>query len=172
MRLRYLLPVLALAGLAVLFAVGLRNDPREVPSPLIGKPAPAFDLALLDGSARLSADSLRGQPLLVNFWASWCPPCLVEHPLLMRLAREGVQIVGLDYKDDAAAARAWLTRHGNPYLTVATDPEGQAGLDWGVYGVPETFVLDAAGTIVYKHIGPLTDEAWRERIQPLLAGAR
>lgn len=172
MRLRYLLPVLLLGGLTVLFAVGLRNDPREVPSPLIGKPAPAFDLAVLDGSARLTTENLRGQPLLVNFWASWCPPCLVEHPLLMRLAREGVQIVGLDYKDTDAAARTWLARHGNPYRTVATDPLGQAGLDWGVYGVPETFVLDAAGTIVYKHIGPLTETAWRDRIQPLLAGTR
>jgi len=171
MRLRYLAPVFLLAGLAVLFAVGLRNDPREVPSPLIGKPAPAFDLARIGSEQRLQLADLKGRPVLVNFWASWCAGCQVEHPVLMRLAREGVEIIGIDYKDTDADGLTWLARHGNPFRTLAADPHGQAGLDWGVYGVPETFVLDADGTIVFKQIGPLTEEAWHERIQPLMRGA-
>ncbi len=170
MRLRYLLPVLLLAGLAVLFAVGLRNDPREVPSPLIGKPAPAFDLARIGSEQRLRLADLKGRPVLVNFWASWCAGCQVEHPMLMRLAREGVEIIGIDYKDTDADGLNWLARHGNPFRTLAADPLGQVGLDWGVYGVPETFVLDAEGTIVFKQIGPLTETAWREQIQPLMRG--
>jgi cytochrome c biogenesis protein CcmG/thiol:disulfide interchange protein DsbE len=172
MRLGYLVPVLLLAGLTVLFWIGLQNDPREVPSPLIGKPAPAFDLERLDDAGRLAPAQLQGRPVLVNFWASWCAGCQVEHPLLMQLAQQGVEIVGIDYKDADDAARAWLGRHGNPYRLIATDPQGRMGLDWGVYGVPETFVLDAQGTIVHKHIGPLTEAAWRERIAPLMAGAR
>ncbi len=171
MKLRFLLPVLIMAALAALLLFGLHNDPREVPSPLIGKPAPAFDLARLDDEGRLGVQDLRGRPLLVNFWASWCAGCQVEHPFLMELSRRGIEIVGLDYKDTDDAGRAWLARHGNPYRIIAADPEGQAGLDWGVYGVPETFVLDAQGVIVYKHIGPLTEAAWREHIAPLLAGA-
>lgn len=170
MRLRYLWPVLLLGGLVVLFWFGLQNDPREVPSPLIGKPAPAFDLARLDQEGRLTNAQLAGRPVLVNFWASWCAGCQVEHPLLMQLSLQGVEIVGFDYKDTDEAGRAWLARHGNPYRLIAADPQGQAGLDWGVYGVPETFVVDAQGTIVYKHIGPLTEGAWRERIAPLMAG--
>lgn len=171
MRLSYLVPVILLAGLAVLFAVGLRNDPREVPSPLIGKPAPAFDLARLDSDQRLQLADLKGRAVLVNFWASWCAGCQVEHPMLMRLAREGVEIVGIDYKDTDTDGLTWLSRHGNPFRLLAADPQGQVGLDWGVYGVPETFVLDANGVIVFKQIGPLTEAAWRERIQPLMRGA-
>jgi cytochrome c biogenesis protein CcmG/thiol:disulfide interchange protein DsbE len=171
MKLSFLLPVLILAALAGLLLFGLNNDPREVPSPLIGKAAPAFELARLDQSGPLTLEDLRGRPLLVNFWASWCAGCQVEHPFLMELSRRGIEIVGLDYKDTDAAGLAWLARHGNPYRIIAADPVGQAGLDWGVYGVPETFVLDAQGVIIYKHIGPLTDAAWRERIAPLLAGA-
>lgn len=168
MRLHYLLPVLLLAGLTLLFWKGLQNDPREVPSPLIGKPAPAFDLARLDGEGRLTNETLLGRPLLVNFWASWCAGCQIEHPFLMQLAQQGVEIIGFDYKDTDAAGSAWLARHGNPYRQIAVDPQGQAGLDWGVYGVPETYVLDAAGTIVYKQIGPMTEQAWRERVAPAL----
>ncbi len=171
MKLRFLLPVLILAALAGLLLFGLHNDPREVPSPLIGKSAPAFELARLDQPGSLTLENLRGRPLLVNFWASWCAGCQVEHPFLMELSRRGIEIVGLDYKDTDEAGLAWLARHGNPYRIIAADPVGQAGLDWGVYGVPETFVLDAQGVIIYKHIGPLTDSAWREHIAPLLAGA-
>jgi cytochrome c biogenesis protein CcmG/thiol:disulfide interchange protein DsbE len=169
MRLRYLLPAALLIGLVVLFAAGLRHDPREVPSPLIGKPAPAFSLAVLGEPSRtLTAADLRGRPVLVNFFASWCAACEVEQDYLMQLAAQGVEIVGVDYKDTDADAQRWLARHGNPYRTIVSDPQGMAGLDWGVYGAPETFVLDAAGTIVYKQIGPLDDTAWRTRIAPLI----
>jgi cytochrome c biogenesis protein CcmG/thiol:disulfide interchange protein DsbE len=169
MRLRYLLPALLLIGLVVLFAVGLHRNPREVPSPLIGKPAPAFSLAVLGEASRtMTVADLKGRPVLVNFFASWCAACEVEHPYLTQLAAQGVEIIGVDYKDSDDDVRRWLTRHGNPYRTVITDPQGVAGLDWGVYGAPETFVLDAAGTIVYKQIGPLDDAAWRTRIAPLI----
>ncbi len=171
MKLRYLVPAAVLAALIVLFAAGLRLDPREVPSPLIGKPAPALSLAVLGGDPAqpYTSAELRGRPVLVNFFASWCAACVLEHPFLMRLAAQGAEIVGVDYKDTDADGAAWLARHGNPYRTVVTDPQGAAGLDWGVYGAPETFVLDVAGTIVHKQIGPITEAAWDERIAPLIA---
>jgi len=170
---RYLIPVVVLAALVVLFAFGLQHDPREVPSPLIGKPAPAFNLKLLDDGTSYSNADLKGRPVLVNFFASWCEGCQVEHPVLLKLAREfNVEIIGMDYKDKPEDVTNWLARHGSPYRKVVMDEEGTAGLDWGVYGVPETFVLDAAGTIVYKQIGPMTEQAWREKIAPLMAGAK
>lgn len=167
MKARFLVPAAALAALVVLFAVGLTRDPSKIPSPLIGKAAPAFDLPMLEGG-RLDLDSLRGQVVLVNFWASWCTPCLEEHPLLMELARSGVKIVGMNYKNDAQAARQWLARHGNPFSVIAQDQDGRVGLDWGVYGVPETFVVDASGVIRHKHVGPLTRAAWEADLAPLL----
>lgn len=167
MKARFAIPAAVLAGLVVLFAVGLTRDPSKIPSPLIGKPAPAFDLPTPEGE-RLALAALRGQPVLVNFWASWCTPCLQEHPLLMELARSGVRIVGLNYKDDPAAAAQWLARHGNPFATIAQDRDGRVGLDWGVYGVPETYVLDAQGVIRHKHIGPMTREAWQTEIAALM----
>ena len=170
---RYLIPVLVLAGLVVLCAVGLKHDPREVPSPLIGKAAPAFNLKLLGAGASYSNADLKGRPVLINFFASWCEGCQVEHPVLLKLAKEfNVEIIGMDYKDKPEDVTAWLARHGSPYRKVVIDDQGTAGLDWGVYGVPETFVLDAAGVIVYKQIGPMTEEAWREKIAPLMAGAK
>ena len=167
MNVRFLVPAAVLAALVVLFAVGLTRDPSKIPSPLIGKAAPAFNLPALEGG-RLDLDSLRGQVVLVNFWASWCTPCLEEHPLLMELARSGVKIVGMNYKNDAQAARQWLARHGNPFSVIAQDHDGRVGLDWGVYGVPETFVVDAGGIIRHKHVGPLTRAAWQADIAPLL----
>lgn len=167
---RYTVPLLTVVALFALLAIGLKLDPREVPSPLIGKPAPAFELPLLEPSGHtLTPAALAGRPVLVNFFASWCAGCQVEHPLLMKLAREeDVEIVGMDYKDDPDAARQWLRRHGNPYRQVAIDRVGQAGLDWGVYGVPETYVLGADGRILFKQIGPMTPEAWEQHIRPLL----
>ena len=168
---RYAIPVVLLLGLLALLGIGLKLDPREVPSPLIGKPAPAFDLPLLDPeNERLTPAALSGRPVLVNFFASWCAGCQVEHPLLMRLAEQGVEIVGMDYKDAPDDAKQWLRRHGNPYRQVALDRAGQAGLDWGVYGVPETYVLGADGTVLFKQIGPMTEQAWLEDIQPLMLG--
>ena len=160
---RYAIPVVLLLGLMALLAVGLTRDPHVVPSPLIGKPAPAFDLPLLEGgTGNYGTQQLIGQPVLVNFWASWCPPCLQEHPLLLELARSGVKIVGFNYKDDPADARQWLARHGNPYRLVVQDRQGRVGLDWGVYGAPETYVLDAQGVIRYKQIGPMTEQDWQK----------
>lgn len=167
---RYAIPVVVLGILVVLLAIGLRLDPREVPSPLIGKPAPAFQLPLLDAEGQmLGTADLAGRPLLVNFFASWCAGCKVEHPLLMQLAQQGVEIVGMDYKDEPADARRWLQRNGNPYRQVVLDREGQAGLDWGVYGVPETYVLGADGRVLFKQVGPMTPQAWERDIRPLLA---
>jgi cytochrome c biogenesis protein CcmG/thiol:disulfide interchange protein DsbE len=175
LKLRFAIPLLVLAGLIALFAVGLQRDPRLVPSPLIGKPAPAFDLPTLDGTRpRMSEHDLRGAPVLVNFFASWCAGCQEEHPMLLQLARSGaVRIVGVDYKDTEEAGRDWLQQRGNPYAQVVSDADGRTGIDWGVYGVPETFVLDAQGIIVYKQIGPVTAEAWEKKIRPALqAGAK
>ena len=171
MKLRFAIPLAVLVALMALFLVGLRRDPRLVPSPLLGKAAPAFDLPTLDGSApRFSEQDLRGAPVLVNFFASWCAGCQDEHAMLLQLARSGqAKIVGVDYKDAESDGRNWLQRHGNPYAIVARDENGRVGIDWGVYGVPETFVLDAGGTIVYKHVGPVTPEAWEKKIRPLLA---
>lgn len=167
---RFLIPAAVLAALVVLFAAGLQRDPSKIPSPLIGKAAPAFDLPTPQGT-RLTVASLGGAPVLVNYWASWCTPCLQEHPLLMELARSGVKIVGINYKDEPQAAQQWLERHGNPFAVIARDRDGRAGLDWGVYGVPETFALDAAGVIRHKHIGPLTREAWQAQLVPIVQGA-
>jgi cytochrome c biogenesis protein CcmG, thiol:disulfide interchange protein DsbE len=164
---RYAIPAVVLVALVALFAVGLQRDPTKIPSPLIGRPAPAFALATLDGGT-LALAQLQGKPVLVNFWASWCTPCLQEHPLLMELARSGVTIIGLNYKDEPGAARQWLARHGNPFASIARDADGRVGIDWGVYGVPETFVLDAGQVIRHKHIGPLTRQAWEQDVAALL----
>lgn len=168
---RFAIPLVVLVLLGSLFWFGLHQDPREIPSPLIGKPAPAFDLATLDGAPpRMNVADLHGKPRVVNFFASWCQGCQVEHPLLLQLAREsGAEFIGVDYKDSEADVRKWLGRLGNPYAQVLRDDAGNTGIDWGVYGVPETFVLDAQGTIVYKQIGPMTPEVWQTRIKPLLA---
>ncbi|HEX4872343.1 MAG TPA: DsbE family thiol:disulfide interchange protein [Nevskiaceae bacterium] len=168
---RFLIPLALALGLVALLGVGLTLKPGEVPSPLIGKPVPAFALPVLGGDGLQDQRLLQGRPRLVNFWASWCTPCLEEHPLLLRLAREqGVEIIGINYKDEPAAAQAWLSRHGNPFQLILADRLGSAGLDWGVYGVPETFLIGADGRILAKHIGPLNEAAWRERLAPLWAG--
>lgn len=170
---RFAIPIALLVALLVLFAVGLTHDPREVPSPLIGKPAPAFALPGLGGTpAQFSNADLKGRPVLVNFFASWCVACRVEHPVLMELSQQGVEIIGIDYKDTDAEGAQWLQRHGNPYRTVAADAQGAMGLDWGVYGVPETYVLSADGVILFKQIGPVTQAVWREKMAPLMMGKK
>lgn len=167
---RFIVPLAIFIVLVVVLAVGLRLDPRYVPSPLIDKPAPEFTLTrLADPAATVARKDLLGRPLLLNVWASWCSACRVEHPLLVELARQGVEIVGLNYKDTRAEAAAWLESHGNPYRDSIFDPDGALGLDLGVYGVPETFVLDASGVIRYKQVGPLTPEAWTTEVKPLLS---
>ncbi|WP_029890436.1 DsbE family thiol:disulfide interchange protein, partial [Polycyclovorans algicola] len=166
---RFMLPALLIVALLVLLGLGLRLDPTEVPSPLIGKPAPAFDLPTLEDEGRLTSDVLLGQPTVVNYFASWCTPCLAEHPLFMRLARAGeVRIIGISYKDRPEDTSRWLARFGNPYAQVARDAVGATAIDWGVYGVPETYLLDADGKILHKHVGPLSESDWQAAFAPKL----
>ncbi len=151
-------------------AVGLTLNPREVPSPLINKPAPAFSLPTLDKpEQQLAAQDLRGKVWILNVWASWCVACRVEHPLLVDFARAGiVPVYGLNYKDKRDDAIAWLQKHGDPYTRSISDLEGLVGIDFGVYGVPETFVIDKQGVIRFKQIGPVTPEVLRDTIVPLV----
>ncbi len=172
-RMGWLVSVVVLGigvALVALLAVGLKLNPREVPSPLINQIAPAFQLPRLDDpQARLSPQDLRGQVWMLNVWASWCVSCRQEHPLLVSLAQTGrVRLYGLNYKDQRDAAQAWLVRHGNPYVHSMSDTEGLVGIDYGVYGVPETFVIDKAGVIRHKHIGPITPQALRDVLLPLV----
>ena len=164
------LPIIVFAVLAAFLAIGLKLDPREVPSPLVNKAAPAFKLPLLAQPATtLTPQDLRGKVWLLNVWASWCVSCRVEHPLLVELAKTGtVPIYGLNYKDKRDDAMAWLRERGDPYLQSISDADGRVGIDYGVYGVPETFVIDRAGVIRYKQIGPLTPESLRDTILPLV----
>jgi len=171
---RYLLPLLIFVVVAGFLAVGLKLNPRELPSPLIDKPAPAFSLPRLDVPAQklstqmMSTQEMRGKVWVLNVWASWCGPCRQEHALIAELAKTGAPVVGLNYKDKPADASAWLVELGNPFMTTVSDLEGLVGIDYGVYGVPETFVIDRAGVIRLKHVGPVTPEALRERILPMV----
>lgn len=167
---RFLIPLAVFVIMVIFLAIGLTLDPREVPSPLIGKPAPAFSLSSLSDPGRvITPSSLKGQVLLVNVWASWCVSCRQEHPVLMDLAKQNlVPIYGLNYKDQREDASGWLNKYGNPYTDNAYDADGRTGIDWGVYGVPETFVIDKAGLIRLKHTGPVTPEALEQVILPLV----
>ena len=167
---RFLIPLAVFAVMVIFLAIGLTLDPREVPSPLIGKPAPAFHLPqVADEAQTLSPADFKGQVVLVNVWASWCVSCRQEHPVLLQLARQNlVPIYGLNYKDERAAAQGWLQQHGNPYAASAFDADGRTGIDWGVYGVPETFVIDKAGLIRHKHTGPVTPESLEQELLPLV----
>lgn len=173
-RLRYAIPLLVFALLLVFFAIGLSLNPREVPSPLVGKPVPVFDLPAVKGrTLGLSNRDLVGQVSLVNVFASWCVACRQEHPLLVELARRQiVPIHGLNYKDKPDEAQAWLDELGDPYTRTGADIDGRVGIDWGVYGVPETFVIGRDGRIAYKHIGPMTPEFVRDKLLPMIAGLR
>jgi cytochrome c biogenesis protein CcmG/thiol:disulfide interchange protein DsbE len=170
----FALPIAVFALLVVALAVPILQgrDPSLVPSALLGKPAPEFDLPEVPGfGPGLSTGDLKGRVSLVNIFASWCVSCRIEHPLLLELSRAGdIAVYGIDYKDKPEDGAAWLASHGNPYAATGLDLDGRVGIDWGVYGVPETFVVDADGAIVYKHIGPITPEAWRDTIQPLIEG--
>ena len=163
---------LAFIGLVVLLGIGLKLNPREVPSPLVGKPAPAFELPLLHApEERFSQKDLLGTVWVMNVWASWCPPCLAEHPVVTELAKK-VTVVGLNYKDAREDALPWLKRNGDPYRLSVYDAAGRIAIDYGVYGVPETYVIDQRGIIRYKHIGPLTPEIARSKLQPLIQELR
>jgi len=167
---RYLLPLLVFAVLVVFLGRGLMLDPREVPSPLIDKPAPDFSLSQLDdAAASFSPRDMRGKVWLLNVWASWCVSCRQEHPLLVALSREKiVPIYGLNYKDKRADALNWLQTLGNPYTLSVYDVDGRIGMDYGVYGVPETYLIDKQGVIRYKQIGPVSSEVLKNKILPLV----
>ena len=167
---RYLLPLVVFVVLLGFLGVGLTLNPRELPSPFIGKAAPAFVLQQLHVEEKMIApENLRGQVWLLNVWASWCVSCRQEHPVLLDLAKRNVApIIGLDYKDERAAGIAWLEQHGDPYTLSAYDRDGRVGIDYGVYGVPETFVIDKAGVVRLKHTGPLTPAVVNEKLIPLV----
>ncbi len=170
MNKRLLIPLGLFAVLLAFLLVGLTLNPREVPSPLVGKPAPEFRLAKLHTpQQQLGTADLKGRVWLLNVWASWCVACRVEHPLLVELGKSKlVPIVGLNYKDKPDEGIAWLAQHGDPYDVSVVDRDGRVGIDWGVYGVPETFVVDKAGVIRYKHIGPVDAAAIERKILPLV----
>lgn len=176
-----LLPLALFIALAGLFLVRLYSgDPQKLPSALIGKQVPQFALQSIEGSGAegfAAADLTRGQVSLVNVFASWCVPCRDEHPYLMQMSKDpalqamGVRIFGLNYKDEPQNARGFIAQYGDPYHRMGADRTGRAGIDWGVYGVPETFVVRGDGTIAYKHIGPITRESLRERLMPAILAA-
>ena len=171
---RLVISLVVFGALVTFLMVGLHKDPTEIPSPLIGRPAPEFSLPRLDDSSRtLGKADLLGDVSLVNVWATWCGGCRQEHPFLVTLARTGgVRIFGLDWKDDSVLARQWLDQLGNPYTAIAVDQDGRVAIDWGVYGAPETFLLDAAGKVIYKHIAPMTPDIWEAEFLPRIRKAR
>jgi len=169
-RLLFITPVALLLVVLVGFGLGLRRDPSVLPSMLIGKPLPTFVLpSVRAGDGGLSSQALGGRPALLNVFASTCGPCLIEHPLLMRLKDEGVMVAGIDWKEPAAQGAAWLAQHGDPYVLAGNDPDGRAGIDLGVSGTPETFVLDRHGTVRFRVVGAITPEVWSQTVEPLLA---
>ncbi|HED52345.1 MAG TPA: DsbE family thiol:disulfide interchange protein [Gammaproteobacteria bacterium] len=170
---RYLTPLLAFLALAALLYKGLGIDPKKVPSPLIDKPAPTFNLPRLKQPEQfLGSEDFKGKVSLFNVWATWCVACRHEHPVLMQLRKLGIPIYGLNYKDKRPDAERWLQRFGNPYVANAFDAEGRVGIDWGVYGTPETFVIDKQGVIRHKVIGPLNSDIVEREILPLVKKLR
>ena len=171
MKPRLLVPLILFILLVAFLAIGLNRDPHEVPSPLIGKPAPNFEIGqLADSQKTFSPESMKGKVWMLNVWASWCVACREEHPLLIEFSKtKTLPIIGLDYKDQRADAMTMLSREGNPYTLSAFDGNGRVGIDYGVYGVPETYIIDKTGVIRYKNIGPITPEILKEKIAPLIA---
>jgi cytochrome c biogenesis protein CcmG/thiol:disulfide interchange protein DsbE len=167
---RALVPLVVFLGLVWFLAAGLWLDPKEVPSPLIGKPAPAFTLTRLDDAAQsIRREDMLGKVWMLNVWASWCVACREEHPVLVEFARKKLlPIYGLNYKDERAAGLKWIANFGNPYDASLFDQDGRVGIDFGVYGVPETFIIDREGVVRFKQIGPVTPEVLRDRIEPLV----
>ena len=171
LRLVYLLPVVLFVGLAAALGVGLTRDPSQLPSALLDLPAPAFELPPVPGVDKpglATGDLSGGKPILVNFFASWCAPCKIEHPIISRLAEDGHAVVGINYKDKAGDATAWLGNMGNPYARIGHDLDGRAGIEWGITGVPETFILDQKGRIVWRFQGPLQPRELEREVLPIL----
>ena len=175
-RLVFIFPVIAFMALVGFFAIGLTKDPKALPSQLIDRPLPEFALpgieAVPGGGPGFASAAIRGEPALLNVFASWCAACPQEHPVLTRIAREGVPVYGLAWKDKPADSREWLARFGNPYAKVAADETGRTAIDLGVTGVPETFIVDGKGRVRYKQIGPISNEKWDTEIKPLMAKLR
>jgi cytochrome c biogenesis protein CcmG, thiol:disulfide interchange protein DsbE len=171
MKAKFLIPLIVFISLVVFLAIGLNRDPHEVPSPLINKSAPAFEVSqLTDAKKTFSPANMQGQVWILNVWASWCVACREEHPVLVELAKSQMApVIGLDYKDKREDALAMLAKQGNPYLLSAFDGNGRIGIDYGVYGVPETYIIDKAGVIRFKHIGPLTMDLLNQKIYPMLS---
>lgn len=178
-----LLPVVIFVIVAGFFAMALRSgDPSLLPSTLVGKPVPSTSFPPIEGleaqqgkpeSGFTSADLAKGKISVVNYWASWCVPCIDEHPLLEQLKEAtGIDVYGVNYKDQASAARRFLGRYGNPFTAVGTDADGRAAIDWGVYGTPETFVVNGKGDVIYKHVGPITDESLKSKLLPIIEKAK
>lgn len=167
---RFILPFVIFMIVAAFLFIGLGLNPHEVPSPLVGKPAPAFSLPQLhEPDKQFSLQDMQGKVWLFNVWASWCTACEYEHPLFMELSRQNlVPLYGMDYKDKREDGMAWLHKHGNPYTLVVSDAEGRVGIEYGVYGVPETYLIDKQGVIQYKHIGVVTEKDLSEKILPLV----
>ncbi len=174
MKARFLIPLGLFVLIAIFLGIGLKLDPKEVPSPLIGKPAPAFELPSLDDPATLVRPSdYKGKVWLFNVWATWCVSCRAEHATLVEFSRQNVlPIVGLNYKDDADAAKQWLATLGNPYVVNAFDEKGRVAIDWGVYGAPETYLIDQQGIIRFKQIGAVTPEVIRDKLLPMIKSLR
>ena len=168
-RLLYLIPVIVFAAVGIGLAVGLTRDPGTLPSALLDRPVPAFELPALEGGDGLSSADLKGRVSLVNVFASWCVPCRIEHPVLMRLAQEGAPIFGINYKDPPDQAQTWLAELGDPFEKIGADRNGRVGIEWGVYGVPETFVVDAEGRIRHRHVGPIQARDLERTLLPILA---
>ena len=170
---KFAIPLVLFAIIGAFLYRGLSNDPRYVPSPLIGKPAPEFTLPVLSGDREFSPSEMQGKVWLLNIWGTWCVGCRAEHPVLVDLARQNiVEIVGLNYKDQNNLAQQWLVELGDPYVVTAVDQGGRIGIDWGFYGAPETFVIDKSGIVRHKHIGPLAPADITETLLPLVAELR
>lgn len=169
-----LTPIVLFGAIAAGLGLSLTNDPQKMPSMLIDKPAPRFNLKAVDGTpSDLSSDTLKGEVMLLNVYASWCPGCRLEHPTLMKIANQKIiPLYGINWKDKPGQGGAWLKQHSNPYRAVGDDPTGRTGIDMGVTGVPETFVIDKGGRIRYRHAGPVTDDVWQDVFEPLLASLR
>ncbi len=169
-RILYLLPLLVFLGISIYFAIGLGLNPKELPSALIDKPVPTTDLPpLMETLPGIATEDFGGEVVAVNVFASWCIPCRVEHPLITRLAEdEGVPVFGLNWKDERPDAIAWLNELGNPYSRIGHDLDGRVGIDWGVYGVPETYIVDKQGRIRYKHVGPLSPDSLNNEFLPVV----
>lgn len=169
---RYLafLPLVIFAAMAVYFAMGLREDPGSMPSQLIDEPLPVFDLPPIQGFDQgFSTADLAGDVVLVNYFGSWCPPCLIEHPMLMQISRSGiVPIYGIDWKDEPGDGARWLERYGNPYARIGDDQSGRLAIEFGLTGAPETFVIDRQGRVRYRHVGIITEADWTQTIRPMV----